>query len=179
MCLIDTLKANILNNIRLAKNQTVHTLIIDEHVEILYSSDSVQCEILPDAFNRYGALIRSEIVGASKKLRFGDLPNKIESIQVHVYNCENYPKDGMSEAYTLNVENGNVKIMAEAEWGVIHALETFAQLIRKIENYSGVYTTFITDFPRFEFRGLLIDTSRHFLPISVIKVFYTMTPFFV
>ena len=50
------------------------------------------------------------------------------------------------------------------------ALESFSQLIHTIDNYGIVNTTFIGDFPRFKFRGQLIDTSRHYLPISVIKV---------
>ena len=145
--------------------------VVSPNVDIVYGKESRHCEVLQDVFNRYGKLIRSVVnSGGIKKLRFSPDISKIEQIEVFVYNCEEHPKDGMNEAYTISADSGHVRIIAEAEWGVMHALETFAQLVHQIDHYSAVNTTFISDFPRFAFRGLLIDTSRHFLPVSVIKV---------
>jgi len=150
--------------------QTDTFSVVSPTINIVYGTDSKECVVLQDGFNRYGKLIRSLITTNSKKLRFnaGDL-QVIDTLEVHVFNCDDYPGDGMNEAYTLNVEVGKVKILAESEWGILHALETFAQLVHEIDHYSAVNTTFISDFPRFAFRGLLIDTSRHFLPLTVIK----------
>ena len=64
---------------------------------------------------------------------------------------------------------GEIHIYGEAEWGIMHGLESLSQMIHSIDGKFGVNETFITDFPRFGFRGMLIDTSRHFLPISTIK----------
>lgn len=148
--------------------------VVSPNVDIVYGKESRHCEVLQDVFNRYGKLIRSVVnSGGIKKLRFSPDISEIEQIEVFVYNCEEHPKDGMNEAYTISADSGRVRIMAEAEWGVMHALETFAQLIHQIDHYSAVNTTFISDFPRFAFRGLLIDTSRHFLPVSVIKATIT------
>ena len=71
-----------------------------------------------------------EPVVLSKKLKF---ENFIENIEVQVSSCEEYPADGMKESYTLTVKSNpdsgpTIHIYAEAEWGVIHALESVTQV---------------------------------------------------
>src|SRR5207248_504331 len=66
-------------------------------------------------------------------------------------------------------------ISCETTWGCLRALETFSQLITPRLSTTTVfyipYTPFTCkDSPRFAHRGLLIDSSRHFLPIDVVKL---------
>ena len=75
----------------------------------------------------------------------------------------------MLESYTLSTQANKIFIHGEAEWGILHALETLSQMIHEQNGQKGVNGTIISDFPRFGFRGMLIDTSRHFLPVSTIK----------
>jgi hexosaminidase len=59
-------------------------------------------------------------------------------------------------------------ITAPNVFGAIRGLETLSQLVR-YEN--GAYTikqAQITDKPRFSWRGLLLDSSRHWLPVQTI-----------
>ncbi|WOL17887.1 hypothetical protein Cni_G26680 [Canna indica] len=84
---------------------------------------------------------------------------------------------GVDESYKLDVPAaGNLtyaRIEAQTIFGVFHALQTFSQLChfnfdkRIVELYSAPWS--IIDQPRFPYRGLLIDTSRHYLPLPVIK----------
>ncbi|AQK86021.1 Beta-hexosaminidase 3 [Zea mays] len=84
---------------------------------------------------------------------------------------------GVDESYRLSVPATGDPLYAQIEaqtvYGALHALETFSQLCsfdfnaNLIELHSAPWT--ILDAPRFPYRGLLIDTSRHYLPVPVIK----------
>ena len=57
------------------------------------------------------------------------------------------------------------------DWSRYHALESFAQLIQFDFDSKGYFIrgapVSIVDQPRFAWRELMVDTSRHFLPIPV------------
>ena len=141
--------------------------MVSSKLEFVFTDDSKTCELLSPAFIRYSRLIQN-LIPSSSKIHFSHAP-EISKISIQVFNCENFPQDGMNEAYSISVSNGKARILAESEWGVLHGLESFTQLIHKIDHQMAINDTFISDFPRFQIRGLLIDTSRHFLPLSVIK----------
>ncbi|KAJ6429090.1 hypothetical protein OIU84_020681 [Salix udensis] len=62
---------------------------------------------------------------------------------------------------------------ANTVYGALRGLETFSQLCafdyetKTVQIYKAPW--YIVDKPRFAYRGLLLDTSRHYLPINVIK----------
>jgi hexosaminidase len=81
------------------------------------------------------------------------------------------------EGYTMHVDAGGVKIGYDSPAGALYAIETLRQLLPpQIEDdkpESGVHWTVppveISDAPRFGWRGLMLDVSRHFYPVSFIK----------
>lgn len=90
--------------------------------------------------------------------------------------CEEWPVSGSEETYVLQAHTaalfGKVQIYAYSVWAAIRSLETFSQLVHEIkigdEQLLVINTTYIIDYPRFTYRGLMLDTARHFLPVSVI-----------
>ncbi|XP_077491362.1 beta-hexosaminidase subunit alpha-like isoform X3 [Amblyomma americanum] len=84
--------------------------------------------------------------------------------------CEELPHPDMDESYKLLVRaHSDSFLTAETVWGALRALETFSQLVYTVESGEFVVNeTAIYDKPRFSHRGLLIDTSRHFLPVHAI-----------
>jgi hexosaminidase len=76
---------------------------------------------------------------------------------------------GEDESYSLEVTPAGAKLSAATPLGTMHGLQTFLQLIT--EGPSGFVVPAITihDTPRFVWRGLMIDVSRHFMPLDVLR----------
>lgn len=89
-------------------------------------------------------------------------------------NCSDpWPQPDMDEMHTIRVDTQDFPkqafIFSNSVWGALRALETLSQLIvHKSDTLFAINSTFILDYPRFSHRGLLIDTSRHFLPVRTI-----------
>uniref|UniRef100_A0A8C6LIA2 Beta-hexosaminidase subunit alpha n=1 Tax=Nothobranchius furzeri TaxID=105023 RepID=A0A8C6LIA2_NOTFU len=72
-------------------------------------------------------------------------------------------------ADNLSVSAGHASVNAESVWGVLRGLETFSQLVYQDDfGTHFVNRTDIEDSTQFQYRGLLLDTSRHYLPVPVI-----------
>lgn len=72
---------------------------------------------------------------------------------------------------TLTVAAPTSQLQAATAYGALRGLETFAQLVAR--GSAGLVVTGVTvqDFPRFQHRGILVDSARHFLPVSVLTQF--------
>lgn len=87
---------------------------------------------------------------------------------------EKIQKLGEDESYRLVVTGTGIKLSAANPLGVIHGLQTLLQLAQPVLGGEAVPAgtipaVTIEDSPRFPWRGLLIDVSRHFMPVEVIK----------
>jgi hexosaminidase len=76
---------------------------------------------------------------------------------------------GEDESYTLAVTSAKAELKAATTLGVMRGLQTFLQLIQVSPQGFAVPAVTIEDKPRFPWRGLMIDSSRHFMPVEVIK----------
>lgn len=78
------------------------------------------------------------------------------------------------EAYTLDIYNNKVSIKASSEAGYFYAFQTLFQLAPVSEKEGEVSKlelsqVSIADQPRYKWRGLMLDISRHFFGPSSIK----------
>jgi hexosaminidase len=73
------------------------------------------------------------------------------------------------ETYRLAVGLLETEITGETDIGVMRGLETFLQLVSVDKEGYYIPVVNIEDIPRFPWRGLLIDSGRHFLPVEIIK----------
>jgi hexosaminidase len=76
---------------------------------------------------------------------------------------------GENESYSLDVTPSGATLNAATALGAMRGLQTFLQLIQITPQGFTVPAVSIQDRPRFPWRGLLIDTGRHYLPVDVIK----------
>lgn len=76
---------------------------------------------------------------------------------------------GMDESYSLSIGDNGIVINSSTDVGALRAMSTVAQLLTVTDGgYVFPYLT-IKDFPRFAWRGLMLDPARHFLPVDVVK----------
>jgi len=76
---------------------------------------------------------------------------------------------GEDESYTLTISSSEIVLTAPTDLGARHGLETLLQLLSIDEQGYFFPAIKIQDTPRFPWRGLMIDASRHFMPVEVVK----------
>lgn len=123
------------------------------------------CDVMDDAVKRYKG-----IVGLYK----ATAPQKnvdIKEVKIHVENvtCERYPYLEMDESYAITMDPPSITVNSRSVWGALRGLETVSQLLFEENGQVHVKNWTITDRPRFPHRGFMIDTSRHYLPLPIIK----------
>jgi hexosaminidase len=79
------------------------------------------------------------------------------------------PELGEDESYTLDISSSGAKLTSLTTLGVMRGLQTFLQLQEITPDGFAVPAVLIQDKPRFPWRGLMIDVSRHFVPLDVLK----------
>ncbi len=82
---------------------------------------------------------------------------------------EKVQKVGEDESYELAVSEAGARLSAATPLGILRGLQTFLQLVETTGKGFAVPAVTIKDQPRFPWRGLLIDVSRHFIPLDVLK----------
>jgi hexosaminidase len=76
---------------------------------------------------------------------------------------------GEDESYTLEITPDGAKLDAATPLGTMHGLQTFLQLVQVSPDGFAAPALKIQDKPRFPWRGLMIDVSRHFIPLDVLR----------
>lgn len=74
-----------------------------------------------------------------------------------------------AEGYTIQISKDQIKVVGK-DAGLFYAVQSLMQLMPdKKDDKITIQTAEITDYPRFKYRGMHLDVSRHFFPLSFIK----------
>lgn len=152
------------------------TLSVDPNLSLAVSGNGGGSAIVKEAFERYKSIIFKH----HSKLPKSGGSYDIEKLNVIVFSANEELQLGVDETYSLSVVKrdehsiiGEITIEANSVYGALRGLETLSQLCafdygtKTVQVYKAPW--YIEDKPRFEYRGLLLDTSRHYLPIDIIK----------
>ncbi len=89
------------------------------------------------------------------------------------------------EGYRLKIETDNVLLTANKPAGLFYGVQTLLQLLpvqrSQIDQNQGFWvipTGEITDYPNFGYRGSMLDVSRHFFGVDVIKKYIDYLAFY-
>ncbi|XP_035223339.1 beta-hexosaminidase subunit alpha-like isoform X2 [Stegodyphus dumicola] len=148
-----------------------------ENFHFLHSS---KCDIILKAIERYQKLTFidscSKMENSHSNLKYSPINSngQLYNLTIKIAgSCEKYPYMNMDEQYLLKINSpdavNQALLFSTTVWGALRGLETFSQLVYQLQpGLFAVNTTMVLDFPRFSFRGLLLDTSRHFIPVPIL-----------
>jgi len=145
-------------------------------MDMLYTFDpqkfkfvpSVRHEVLLNACSRYKELVFPD---KSFTKHPGTDYDEILSLEINVEDPKQPLDSASDESYELLIKSPASMITAKSVWGALRGLETFSQVVFENGTSYVAHRNKIIDFPRFTYRGFLVDTSRHYLSLQVIFQF--------
>jgi len=125
-----------------------------------------------------GSTIRVALTGYSEPrlenavMRLGEIATDASAATL-VVECDHASQPvqqfGEDESYRLEITPQQAHLSAPNPLGVLHGLETFRQMIVSTPGGLEAPAVDVQDQPRFPWRGLHLDVSRHWMPVEVIK----------
>jgi hexosaminidase len=101
--------------------------------------------------------------------RFWGIPDG-PTLTIHCDNTGSHVQNiDEDESYHLTVSESGIQLNAPNPLGIMHGLQTMLQLVVSGERGWVAPYVQIDDAPRFKWRGLMIDVSRHFMPLGAIE----------
>jgi len=149
-------------------------------LKITGSDFSIQNEVIKPAIERFN---KSLYRLPDYKELYEENPDQlnlipIQTVDIQVVSSDTKLYHGVDEGYSIIIDDVSqmATIRAETVFGALYALETFAQLLdfgwmaddtEPIYIVRGIPLT-IVDEPSYTYRGLLVDTARHYLPVPLL-----------
>jgi hexosaminidase len=159
-----------------AQHSLIPTPVTYESTSVLFTLNSeVELHILTNNLevNQHSVLFQNFLKkeGYDISIRQNKANNSINVI----INKDPLPKIG-NEGYIIEVNEFNINLSANKAQGIFNGLQTLKQIItidsQKTDNKSiKIKGCKIIDYPRFGWRGLMLDVSRHFFNVEEVKAY--------
>ncbi len=134
------------------------------------SYNGISTERLDRAYERFADRLASKTAASPTA---SSAPDEVETDAIEIrIRCDSvssqYPSLEEDESYRLKIDGKGIELSAPEERGIFHGLETLFQLLEKDEQGWYLPELDMEDAPRYPWRGLMIDVSRHWIPKEVI-----------
>jgi len=149
-------------------------------INTVHAETTIEAEILSDAYKRFKEITFYESIPTTLKILCSASVICVQKLDVNIKSTEKTLTHTFAsdESYTLVVDTTDtIRIEANTVWGALHGLETLSQMIQvdvidgvRLYSLKGFQVPLkIFDSPRFKWRGLLVDTSRHYLSVAKMR----------
>ncbi|VDN56865.1 unnamed protein product [Dracunculus medinensis] len=145
-----------------------------------------QCDIITNAIDRYtkrlfpisNKRLKISKLKQNPQNALGAAKDQLGALHINILIAcpSGFPPYNMDESYELDVTQKKAILSANEVrftsivWGALRGLESFSHMVyyNKTSGYQ-IRAEIVKDFPRFPHRGVLLDTSRHFLSVNALK----------
>lgn len=165
-------------DIKAQENRTVSIIPYPAEVKVLSGSyklkESAVLETIGFSSNNLLSFSKSLLESAGAKtvvFRNGN-KKKNGSLLLAIDKKMDLPTGG----YKLSVNQTGISITAATEQGIFYGIQTLIQLFD--HNLHAFPFVEIKDYPRYSYRGLHLDVSRHFFPVNFIKEYIDILSFY-
>ena len=135
--------------------------IIDRSTTIVYPATNEKMHRTAD----FLATFIKEMTGT--EVRVSDKEKSSNAIILAVDSTMGHP-----EGYKLQITPEKVLLTGGSEAGVFYGIQTIHKalpILKDAKEAAALPAGTVTDFPRFRYRGFMIDVGRHFFPVSYLK----------
>lgn len=135
--------------------------IIDRSTTIVYPATNEKMHRTAD----FLATFIKEMTGT--EVRVSDKEKSSDAIILAVDSTMGHP-----EGYKLQITPEKVLLTGGSEAGVFYGIQTIHKALPILKDgkvAAALPAGTVTDFPRFRYRGFMIDVGRHFFPVSYLK----------
>lgn len=159
VALLATAQINIIPkpvSVNVGSNKSIFA--INTQTQIVIQNDSLQNAAV--YFNRY----------LEQYLQYKLTTTKNKPLKNYITLSVNSNVNPNADAYTLSTSQNGVTIVGKSAKAVFYGIQSLIQLLpTEKANTLSVLEASITDYPRFDYRGMHLDVSRHFFDVAFIK----------
>jgi hexosaminidase len=133
--------------------------MIDKNTSIIFNTKENDLRHAATFFNAFVKNVSGEV-----------LPLNVKKQKTIVLEIKKTEKIG-NEGYLLNVSPNSIKIMANTKVGIVYGMQSLFQTLPQIRTNAALEVPCmkIMDYPRFKWRGMHLDVSRHFFSPELVK----------